>query len=354
MFPVATMMSTDCSCDVESAAPTMAQVADVGFPLIEAAIEASTMGFPWDPHDLPDATLIHLMRIHACTACLAAVRVRLYDDLALPVVFTIIDGVLVGGTVPVDAAPASGQHDAVARDDSSDIFTSAELEGVRMMASSRLSGTKGYQPEVTVDEAVSCSNVAVTVDGEDMHPAGLFVRAVNSSKVHDGLHGCLEFRLDDVDDGDVLLHETVNSGGGVDYMVDAYNTFVTFGSSGGTAAEVGLPSVDSEASRDAGFTTPRMRRNRRFSCRDGYETPPPVDAKQAEAEATKEHPHKPRFTAGAIGPNCRAVPTSPRLGIPSLRNVSRDELAESYKVGSAFAWVGHLRSLHYSAEVPEV
>merc|ERR1719230_2325165 len=53
-------------------------------------------------------------------------------------------------------------------------------------------------------------------------------------------------------------------------------------------------------------------------------------AKQAAAEVTKAEPHKPRFVAGAVGPTSRTLSVSPSVEDPSFRNVTWDELVESY------------------------
>ncbi|CAK0906682.1 unnamed protein product, partial [Prorocentrum cordatum] len=54
-------------------------------------------------------------------------------------------------------------------------------------------------------------------------------------------------------------------------------------------------------------------------------------AKKAAAEVTKDEPHKPRFVAGAIGPTSRTLSVSPSVEDPSFRNVTWDELVDSYK-----------------------
>merc|ERR1719394_1724827 len=54
-------------------------------------------------------------------------------------------------------------------------------------------------------------------------------------------------------------------------------------------------------------------------------------AKKAAANVTKEQPHKPRFVAGAVGPTSRTLSVSPSVEDPSFRNVSWDELVDSYK-----------------------
>merc|ERR1711957_1154080 len=53
-------------------------------------------------------------------------------------------------------------------------------------------------------------------------------------------------------------------------------------------------------------------------------------AKKAAAEVTKAEPHKPRFVAGAIGPTSRTLSVSPSVEDPSFRNVTWDDLVESY------------------------
>eukprot|EP00421_Protoceratium_reticulatum_P027546 CAMPEP_0168480066 /NCGR_PEP_ID=MMETSP0228-20121227/63798_1 /TAXON_ID=133427 /ORGANISM="Protoceratium reticulatum, Strain CCCM 535 (=CCMP 1889)" /LENGTH=496 /DNA_ID=CAMNT_0008496379 /DNA_START=61 /DNA_END=1547 /DNA_ORIENTATION=- len=53
-------------------------------------------------------------------------------------------------------------------------------------------------------------------------------------------------------------------------------------------------------------------------------------AKKAAAEVTKEQPDKPRFVAGAVGPTSRTLSVSPSVEDPSFRNVTWDELVESY------------------------
>merc|ERR1719162_1068474 len=52
--------------------------------------------------------------------------------------------------------------------------------------------------------------------------------------------------------------------------------------------------------------------------------------KQAAAEVTKEQPDKPRFVAGAVGPTSRTLSVSPSVEDPSFRNVTWDDLVESY------------------------
>merc|ERR1719473_2012826 len=53
-------------------------------------------------------------------------------------------------------------------------------------------------------------------------------------------------------------------------------------------------------------------------------------AKKATATMTKEDPSRPRFVAGAIGPTSRTLSVSPSVEDPSYRNVTWDELVESY------------------------
>merc|ERR1712232_1052551 len=45
---------------------------------------------------------------------------------------------------------------------------------------------------------------------------------------------------------------------------------------------------------------------------------------------TKEEPWKPRFVAGAIGPTSRTLSVSPSMEDASFRNVTWDELVDSY------------------------
>lgn len=54
-------------------------------------------------------------------------------------------------------------------------------------------------------------------------------------------------------------------------------------------------------------------------------------AKEACRNVTIETPEKPRFTAGAIGPTSRTLTVSPSVEDPSFRNVTWDELVQSYK-----------------------
>ncbi|CAE8691977.1 unnamed protein product, partial [Polarella glacialis] len=54
-------------------------------------------------------------------------------------------------------------------------------------------------------------------------------------------------------------------------------------------------------------------------------------AKKAAADVTKAEPHKPRFVAGAVGPTSRTLSVSPSVEDSSFRNVTWDELVESYK-----------------------
>merc|ERR1719450_1799311 len=53
-------------------------------------------------------------------------------------------------------------------------------------------------------------------------------------------------------------------------------------------------------------------------------------AKKAAATMTKEDPSRPRFVAGAVGPTSRTLSVSPSVEDPSFRNVTWDELVESY------------------------
>jgi 5-methyltetrahydrofolate--homocysteine methyltransferase len=53
-------------------------------------------------------------------------------------------------------------------------------------------------------------------------------------------------------------------------------------------------------------------------------------AKKAAAEVTKVEPHKPRFVAGAVGPTSRTLSVSPSVEDSSFRNVTWDDLVESY------------------------
>jgi len=53
-------------------------------------------------------------------------------------------------------------------------------------------------------------------------------------------------------------------------------------------------------------------------------------AKKAAAQVTKKEPNKPRFVAGAVGPTSRTLSVSPSVEDPSYRNVTWDELVESY------------------------
>ena len=57
-------------------------------------------------------------------------------------------------------------------------------------------------------------------------------------------------------------------------------------------------------------------------------------AKQADADVTKAEPHKPRFVTGAVGPTSRTLSVSPSVEDPSFRNVTWDELVESWKMES--------------------
>ncbi|OGV35297.1 MAG: methionine synthase [Lentisphaerae bacterium GWF2_45_14] len=55
-------------------------------------------------------------------------------------------------------------------------------------------------------------------------------------------------------------------------------------------------------------------------------------ARKAADEAEKGNPGKPRFVAGSMGPTNRTCSISPDVNDPGIRNVSFDELAETYKV----------------------
>jgi len=52
--------------------------------------------------------------------------------------------------------------------------------------------------------------------------------------------------------------------------------------------------------------------------------------KKAADEWTAKEPHKPRFVAGAIGPTSRTASISPKVNDPGFRNVTFDELVETY------------------------
>jgi len=52
--------------------------------------------------------------------------------------------------------------------------------------------------------------------------------------------------------------------------------------------------------------------------------------KAAADEWTAKEPHKPRFVAGAIGPTSRTGSISPKVNDPGFRNVTFDELVETY------------------------
>ncbi len=54
-------------------------------------------------------------------------------------------------------------------------------------------------------------------------------------------------------------------------------------------------------------------------------------AKQAAADVTKAEPHKPRFVTGSVGPTSRTLSVSPSVEDPSFRNMTWDELVESYR-----------------------
>lgn len=53
-------------------------------------------------------------------------------------------------------------------------------------------------------------------------------------------------------------------------------------------------------------------------------------AREVADEFSKKTPNKPRFVAGGIGPTNRTASLSPDVNNPSLRNVSYDQLVESY------------------------
>jgi len=54
-------------------------------------------------------------------------------------------------------------------------------------------------------------------------------------------------------------------------------------------------------------------------------------AREAADAATAREPHKPRFVAGVLGPANRTASMSPDVNDPSFRNVTFDQLAETYK-----------------------
>ncbi|MEZ5757994.1 MAG: homocysteine S-methyltransferase family protein [Emcibacteraceae bacterium] len=54
-------------------------------------------------------------------------------------------------------------------------------------------------------------------------------------------------------------------------------------------------------------------------------------ARKAADEFTAKTPDKPRFVAGVLGPTSRTASLSPDVNDPAFRNVSFDELVESYK-----------------------
>lgn len=54
-------------------------------------------------------------------------------------------------------------------------------------------------------------------------------------------------------------------------------------------------------------------------------------ARKAADEYTAKTPEKPRFVAGVLGPTSRTASISPDVNDPAFRNVSFDELVESYK-----------------------
>ncbi|MDD2724309.1 MAG: methionine synthase [Methylovulum sp.] len=53
-------------------------------------------------------------------------------------------------------------------------------------------------------------------------------------------------------------------------------------------------------------------------------------AKQAADECTQKTPDKPRFVAGVLGPTSRTASMSPDVNDPGFRNISFDELVETY------------------------
>ncbi len=54
-------------------------------------------------------------------------------------------------------------------------------------------------------------------------------------------------------------------------------------------------------------------------------------AKEVADEFTAKNPDKPRFVAGSIGPTNRTLSISPDVNDPGFRNITFDELKESYK-----------------------
>ena len=54
-------------------------------------------------------------------------------------------------------------------------------------------------------------------------------------------------------------------------------------------------------------------------------------AKEAANEFTEKTPDKPRFVAGVLGPTNRTASISPDVNDPGMRNISFDQLVESYK-----------------------
>jgi len=54
-------------------------------------------------------------------------------------------------------------------------------------------------------------------------------------------------------------------------------------------------------------------------------------ARKAADEFTEKTPDKPRFVAGVLGPTSRTASLSPDVNDPAFRNISFDELVESYK-----------------------
>ena len=55
-------------------------------------------------------------------------------------------------------------------------------------------------------------------------------------------------------------------------------------------------------------------------------------AREAADEMTARTPDKPRFVAGSIGPTGRTASMSPSVDDPAARNITFDELAETYQV----------------------
>lgn len=53
-------------------------------------------------------------------------------------------------------------------------------------------------------------------------------------------------------------------------------------------------------------------------------------AKEVAEKFTRQNPHKPRFVAGSIGPTNRSASLSPDVNDPGLRNITFDQLLDSY------------------------